>query len=116
MFSPRLWVLASLALLTCFPPPGRPAAPPLRVDAGGHLLPAHARLRLGTIEWKFPGNIISMAFSPDGRLLVAAGLGGRVHVWDQVTGLRRFDRTVASSTHGIYWSVKTVLLSDGRGH
>jgi RNA polymerase sigma factor (sigma-70 family) len=62
----------------------RPAVEgPLRSDADGDPLPQGAILRLGSA--RFRGGAIMAAYSPDGRVLTTAGVGG-IRTWDAVTG------------------------------
>lgn len=39
---------------------------------------------------------LALAFSPDGRLLAAAGIGGKIVVWDVASGLRQHEMTVSA--------------------
>jgi WD40 repeat protein len=94
-------VLAGLTLLACHPPLGRPAAPPLRVDACGHLLPPHALLRLGAIDWSTRGKIVSLDFSPDGRVVVAADRLDSVQILDPATGRKRRDEGWSKPAQGL---------------
>src|SRR5437868_6644799 len=91
MFSPRLRVMAGLMLLAGLVGQASSAAPPLRVDACGHLLPPHALVRLGTIDWGTRGEIVSLDFSPDGRVVVAADRLDSVEILDPATGRKRRD-------------------------
>jgi RNA polymerase sigma factor (sigma-70 family) len=69
---------------------------PARVDRHGDALPEGAVARLGTL--RFRGVRGCLAFSPDGRLLAAAGgsAGEQITLFDRTTGraVRRFGRGV----------------------
>jgi RNA polymerase sigma factor (sigma-70 family) len=76
------------------PPPGTspPAARAARTDRHGDPLPDEALTRLGTVRFRHGGLIRGLAFTPNGRLLVAADSDG-VRVWEVATGreVRRLD-------------------------
>jgi WD40 repeat protein len=71
-----------------------------RVDQYGDTLPAAAIARLGTTRWRHGGNITSLAFSPDGRILATAGEDGAICLHEVATGkhLRRIDAATNPST------------------
>jgi RNA polymerase sigma factor (sigma-70 family) len=62
-------------------------------DAHGDMLPAGARLRLGTVRLRHAGGVASLAFAPDGKALVSTGdnLDRSIRLWDLASGkeLRR---------------------------
>jgi WD40 repeat protein len=70
-------------------PPAAERAP--RTDLQGDPLPEGALARLGTIRFRNAGEVIALAFSPDGKLLLAGGGQGdeAVSLWDAATGMRR---------------------------
>src|SRR5262249_48863395 len=79
-------VCASLVLAV--PVRGEPptAGPPLiRGDRYGDPLPEGAIARLGTLRLRHSGEVNSVAFSPDGKL-VASAATGNVSRWDRRTG------------------------------
>src|SRR5262249_34161454 len=71
--------------------PSGPAAPPWSTRPPlSDKLPPQACLRLGSTRLHLRGPAASVAFSPDGKLLVTTELGvGRVQFWDTASGLVR---------------------------
>jgi WD40 repeat protein len=63
-----------------------PGQGPGRTDLYGDPLPARALLRLGSVRFRSDVPINSLAFSPDGRLLLASGYSNQVIFWDRGTG------------------------------
>jgi RNA polymerase sigma factor (sigma-70 family) len=59
--------------------------PPARTDALGDPLPEGAIARLGTVRLRHGGTILKLAFTPDGKQIVAFGHDG-VRIWDAATG------------------------------
>jgi WD40 repeat protein len=85
--------------LTAQPNPSEPPAaarhegdPPAqnKAEAQGESLPAGARLRLGTLDWRHGGGVAFVAFTPDGKSILTGSLD--IRLWDRKTGkeLRRF--------------------------
>jgi RNA polymerase sigma factor (sigma-70 family) len=65
----------------------RPAAEKTtRLDIHGDPLPKGALARLGTLRLRHGGDIKSVAFTPDGKQLLAHGHYDGVRVWDVATG------------------------------
>src|SRR4051794_29299592 len=60
-------------------------APPL-VDSHGDALPLGAAARLGTVRFRHPGSIESIAYFAGGKKLVSGGRDNSVRVWDANTG------------------------------
>jgi RNA polymerase sigma factor (sigma-70 family) len=84
------------------------ATPPLHTDLYGDPLPSEASARLGTARFR-NGHIRYLAYTPDGKLLIASGQRG-VSVMDAATGkeLRRLG-TELNNTFGA-----TALSPDGK--
>src|SRR5262249_16206140 len=61
-------------------------AEPVRTDALGDPLPPGARARLGSLRYRHTAIILSLALSPDGKLLAAGGVDYVVRLWDRATG------------------------------
>lgn len=62
-----------------------PVAAPPHVDALGDPLPTEAIARLGTVRFRHGSNIYELAFTPDGKQIVAFGHDA-VRTWDAATG------------------------------
>ncbi len=75
------------------PPPAEPAAEKSATDAVGDPLPPGALRRLGTVRLRHPTTLRSIAYSPDGKMLVSAGWDPMIHLWDSTSGkeLRHID-------------------------
>jgi RNA polymerase sigma factor (sigma-70 family) len=75
--------------------PVEETAPP-RTGAHGDPLSAQALARLGTVRLRHPG-VFFVAFHPEGRSFISAGLDGTLRQWDAVNGkeLRRFETAPA---------------------
>jgi RNA polymerase sigma factor (sigma-70 family) len=89
-----------------------------RTDRHGDPLPRGAIARLGTLRFRAGGDIEQVAFSPDGRLLVAADNEDAVTVWEAATGkqLRRLAGVTAGGQPGVAFSPDgKVLVAAHRG-
>jgi WD40 repeat protein len=73
---------------------GRPGA-----DCYGDPLPQGTVSRLGTVRLRHGGNVLSIAFSPDGKTLASAGSDRKIRFWDLATGkeIRQFSARGAIS-------------------
>jgi WD40 repeat protein/DNA-directed RNA polymerase specialized sigma24 family protein len=65
------------------PPAVERPGPPL--DRYGDPLPAGALARLGTVRFRHGGQVHSVAFSPDGKIIASGGFG-RIMLWEAETG------------------------------
>ncbi len=64
-----------------------PKVPPGGPDRFGDLLPsAQALQRLGTVRFRHGNRILALAYSPDGKTLVAGGSDDTTRLWDADTG------------------------------
>jgi WD40 repeat protein len=118
--------LAGSALVVALACTASGAADEPRVDRFGDPLPAGALLRLGTSRFRHDGTIYSIAYSPDGRLLVTGNAGYRslmqdasVVVWDAESGKRL--RTWYGHAHvvrcvAISHDNRHVAVVNGYGH
>jgi RNA polymerase sigma factor (sigma-70 family) len=94
------------------PPPATTAEAP-RLDRYGDPLPEGAIARLGTVRFRQSFHLFSLAFSPDGRTIVAGSPGRNACLWDVTTGREilqfeqgEYARSVAFSPDG-----RTVALA-----
>ncbi len=64
-----------------------------KAAAHGDPLPAGALARMGTLRWRHGDTINYVAYTPDGKAVLAASRDGAIRLWDRATGkeLRRFD-------------------------
>jgi WD40 repeat protein len=88
------WTLLCLALSGAVaekPSPPAATAAQLPIDAFGDPLPAGAIARLGTVRFRHGNCVTSVAFSPDSKILVSAGMDNTTRFWGLPTGkeLRR---------------------------
>src|SRR5437899_2188800 len=65
--------------------PGETSARAPRTDAYGDPLPDGVRMRLGSSRLRQAGWPRCLQYSPDGRLLVSAGVTG-ISIWDAASG------------------------------
>jgi WD40 repeat protein len=102
-----LGVLAGVAL----PEPAAPADEDKgAVDFFGDPLPPGALARLGTTRMRQPEGVNGLAFSADGKTVIATGRGPTIHYWDPATG-----REVRSVQYE-YGLWEAADLVDSRGH
>ncbi|HZU36986.1 MAG TPA: hypothetical protein VFA18_13790 [Gemmataceae bacterium] len=101
---------AILVLLALQAPAKLPAAdgPHQRMDRYGNPLPQAARVRLGSVPFQVEGELGSIAFAPDGRLLAGCD-GGFIYFWDVRTAKlicrlpnREFGSRIALSPEGTW--------------
>ncbi len=97
MFASHLWRWLLLVGLVLTPAgwaqelPRKPQPARVRVDLAGDPLPVGPIARLGTLRLRHDGEVNSVAFSPDGKLVASAATWD-AKVWDVATGreLERF--------------------------
>jgi WD40 repeat protein len=102
-----VWLVFSVFQAARAEPPD--AKPLTRTDAYGDPLPLGAFARLGTIRLRHGGQIGSVAFSPDGKILASGATDHLVKVWDPDTGEEL--ATLKDHTEGV-WSI--ALSPDGK--
>jgi WD40 repeat protein len=84
-FHARSMTALALLLVLCWRP--CPAGDKtVRTDLHGDPLPAGALARLGTSRLQHGGQILALAYSPDGKWLASAGADRVIRLWDAETG------------------------------
>jgi WD40 repeat protein len=94
--TPRKTALAFLALVALgFAVAADGVADKPAVDAHGDPLPAHTRLRLGSLRFRQGGTVTALYFLSDRKTLVSSGDDATIRFWDADTGreLRHFQPT-----------------------
>jgi WD40 repeat protein len=86
-----LAALSSASSAAAEAPP--PAEAKVRTDAYGDPLPEGARYRIGTVRLRHEGQVVDVAWAPDGKTLVSAGLDHTVRLWRMPEGkeIRRLE-------------------------
>jgi WD40 repeat protein len=88
-----------------------------KVDAHGDPLPPLARLRIGTTRFRHGGEIVALAYAPDGRGIATLGDDGLLKLWDAVSGkARTFFRVPDGMAVAFAEGGKALLWCDVRGH
>ncbi|MEX2317688.1 MAG: WD40 repeat domain-containing protein [Pirellulales bacterium] len=84
------------------------AQPTPATDSVGDPMPPGARLRIGTLRFRHPGNVAELALSPDGKTVVT--LGDQLIAWDTATGTERWRGAlsdqridVPAASYGMRW-------------
>lgn len=104
----RTVLLSTVLLLASAAPAAEPARSALRTDLNGDSLPAGAVARFGTVRLRHDMFVESIAFTPDGRMLLTHSWDG-VRLWDTGTG-RMLDRFGPEAEHVI----TAALSTDGK--
>jgi WD40 repeat protein len=90
--------------------PEIPAGQPPKVarDQHGDVLPAGAVARLGSRRWRHTAPVCYVAFAPDGKSVVSAGVDGYFRVWEYPSGkeLRRFGPEAADIIDAFWRTVE----------
>jgi len=89
-------VILHVAAFPTFADETKPPAIREKLDLYGDRLPPGAVLRLGTIRLRHASNVVSVAYSPDGRILATAFVDPEIRLWDVPTG--RLIRTLVGSS------------------
>jgi WD40 repeat protein len=113
----RLTVACLLAALAVSARGAEPAPVlPARVDRHGDPLPPRALARLGTVRFRQSAFVMSVAYSPDGKMLALGGAGQGLGLWDAATGkpIRQFDAPDRQPS-AIIFSPDGKLLAATRG-
>ncbi len=102
------------------PPPVKDAVKPLpTTDRQGEPLPPGARARLGTVRFRYPGQVSAIRYSRDGKILAVIGAASSLCVWDATTGkeLPRFDDLQAREYSSLAFAPdgKTLALAERNG-
>src|SRR5579883_356792 len=96
-----------LGCLALAPAWGSP--PATAVDQYGDPLPVGARARLGSIRFRHGGQVLFLAYSPDGKSLVSAAADGTVSLWDAAS--QKVRRAFKSRLRGLQ---SVVFTPDGK--
>jgi WD40 repeat protein len=109
--SANLWPAVVLCATT-----GQAFGQPVPFDGHGDPLPPCAVARLGTVRWRHPATVATLAFSPNGTLLASAG-AGVVSVWDTSTGrpVPRFSSRVEADAVAFSPDGKLLVAARGDG-
>jgi WD40 repeat protein len=65
---------------------GEPAEKRPKVDSHGDPLPPLARLRIGTTRFQHGGEIVALAFAPDGQSIATIGRDNALRLWNTISG------------------------------
>lgn len=89
--------------------------PQVRRDRHGDPLPKDALARLGTVRWRHGVMAFALAYSPDGKMIVTAGVGRALVLWDAATGkeLRAFGGS--AQPRDVVFSPDGKMIATSRG-
>src|SRR6516164_6068407 len=96
-----LWL--ALVCVVVYPP----------AHGAGQELPAAALLRLGTSQFRHDEEIMSIAYSPDGKLLASADASGEVRVWGVADGKLLVKMPAGSGETVLFTPDSKRLICDG---
>jgi len=92
--------------------PAGAAQEPGLVDALGDPLPPGARLRMGTLRFRPPGNVADLALAPNESTVVT--VGGQLIAWDTTTGKERWRANPQFDYPGAGYGLRALaFLPDG---
>jgi WD40 repeat protein len=86
-------------------------------DSPRDRLPPGAIGRLGTTRLRHSGEVVALAFSPDGKLLLSGGGQGNpaVYLWESRTGERRLRLPVERPVNSVAFSPDSKRIAAGSG-
>lgn len=104
-------------------PPKASEKSAVRRDRYGDPLPTGAVVRLGTVRFRAPGEVVSLAFAPDGKTVAVSAHNGELLLMDAENGKRKFRFTPVTDPNWGSWGTEQgiVFSPDGkqlisRGH
>lgn len=85
-------------------------------DGLGDALPDGALARLGTTRLRHQAYVVSLAFSPDGKILASGSYDFHVSLWDAKTGRRLFRLSTGSYAYALAFSPNGRYLAATAGN
>jgi WD40 repeat protein len=105
----RTLALACLAFLPWTAAGGEPSA---AKDRFGDPLPAHVRVRMGTMRFRQGSSVHMLTFSPNGRILASLGFDSKLRLWDFPSG--RELRAIAVPGNFVQANLTFTFTPDGK--